>query len=46
MRDKLQSWVDNLRHNHGEKIITAIDAALIVAAVLIVLAFAEIGGAQ
>lgn len=46
MRDKLRGWIDGVRRKHGEKIITAIDALLIIAAVLIVLALAEIRAAQ
>jgi hypothetical protein len=45
-RDKLHRLIDDLRRDHGQKIITAIDAALIIAAVLFVLALAETGAAR
>jgi len=46
MRDKLHRLINGLRRDRGQKIITLIDAALILAAVLIVLALAETGPAR
>jgi len=46
MCDKLRGWTRGVRRKLGEKIITATRAVLVIAAVLIVLALAEIRAAQ
>jgi hypothetical protein len=46
MRERIHRLIKGLWREHGRKIITAIDAALVIAAALIVLALAEIGAAR
>lgn len=46
MRDKLHRTVGDLWRKHGGKISAALDVALVVVAVLIVMALAEIGAAR
>jgi hypothetical protein len=46
MGHKLHRLIDDLRRNYGRKMVMAVDAALILAAVLIVLVLAETGAAR
>jgi cell division protein FtsL len=46
VRHKLHRLIDDLRRDHGRKIVMVLDVALVIAAVLIVMALAEIGAAR